>query len=794
MYRQSTQEPLWKRKLNRGDRSVVLFFQDTTDRTYGGSPPEPLDLKTCGLLAEKLKGDQRITSLTIHAKNVPVEGWVLVFDALKCNNCLKELRLEVPSLGDDSCKRLSKLFTSNKTLQLLSINECQVGDEGCRYLKDGLIANKSLTSLSVKFSEITDIGLCMIADLMRKNRTIQVLTLTGKLVTSTGWAKLFEALQISNSLQALTLEDKRIIGRSKAIHSWYAIVDALRLNKLPSLTRLVLNARELSDADCSALRAMLLDNRSLAELDLGYQSRVTRSGFNELVTAIKSNLQINVSVDIVEFGEGELRYLSKGNLRNWLEKVKEAKAIYAVDMFLAVNRKPELITLDYIKQMLGMISTIQEFRFPFTLACWLQREKLTNSTLSDAIYQQLENMVDNCTMSSDSKKSSLLVAMYTGAFRACAYNGFLSDSQVDFLMAELMSKKVFSDSRFLAVERAVNVLTERIATVETNVNTVKDNLEQLRSAMRSKKQRDLVFSIIKIGVSLFAAGAVVDLVAGIFDYSDIISIGSKFCKCSSDQFVEYAEKGLEMVKSHMDPVVGVALKKIGYDPDAVVDAWMVATISLVSPTSWSDGHEASSRLDDGPSLQTVSTRRSPVNIDQTLSDQEQQQHLIQLVQTRNVKQITISKMSTLPSTYLPSKALLMSLPLVKLTFLANSRVDADVLGRCDSREDIVVSVMKSTESVLSKKSASDLASVAASLGINCPGSAHQNELVEMILYQLNYMPANFLYCVKWESGSFSLSAHRLEQMTSFLNKHDFDMNEVDNVITFHGLNNNHMPF
>lgn len=68
----------------------------------------------------------------------------------------------------------------------------------------------------------------------------------------------------------------------------------------------------------------------------------------------------------------------------------------------------------------------------------------------------MERLVDECAMSSDSKKSSRVVAMYGSALRSCASNGFVTDHQVDFLMAELISNKVFSDARFLDLERAVD--------------------------------------------------------------------------------------------------------------------------------------------------------------------------------------------------------------------------------------------------------------------------------------------------------------------------------------------------
>lgn len=57
----------------------------------------------------------------------------------------------------------------------------------------------------------------------------------------------------------------------------------------------------------------------------------------------------------------------------------------------------------------------------------------------------------------------------------------------------------------------------------------------------------------------------VDLVSGIFDYSDVIEFGSMICQCTADEFIEYAKDGLDMMKDNIDPAVEVALKQMGYD-------------------------------------------------------------------------------------------------------------------------------------------------------------------------------------------------------------------------------------
>lgn len=77
-----------------------------------------------------------------------------ICDALEVNSVCRELIASGHPLSEESCKRLARMLSTNKTLQMLSVGESSLGDLAC-LLFEGLAQNPSLTSLDLEHKGLT---------------------------------------------------------------------------------------------------------------------------------------------------------------------------------------------------------------------------------------------------------------------------------------------------------------------------------------------------------------------------------------------------------------------------------------------------------------------------------------------------------------------------------------------------------------------------------------------------------------------------------------------------------------
>lgn len=89
-----------------------------------------IKLKGAVALAEALKVNETLTTLSLGWDNIERDGIQALVDALKVNQTLKNLSLRSIGLGIDAAKELAKALKINQTLVVLDVAHNNIGVEG----------------------------------------------------------------------------------------------------------------------------------------------------------------------------------------------------------------------------------------------------------------------------------------------------------------------------------------------------------------------------------------------------------------------------------------------------------------------------------------------------------------------------------------------------------------------------------------------------------------------------------------------------------------------------------------
>ncbi|XP_067878093.1 ribonuclease inhibitor-like isoform X2 [Heterodontus francisci] len=251
--------------------------------------------RSCELLASVLRVTPSLSCLDLSENEVGDRGVGALCLALREPSCgLTTLRLKSCELSPDCCQGLGEVLCVNRTLTALDLGGNELGDAGVELLCTGLQDQRTtLQKLLLYSNKLTDRACGPLSALLKASPALRKLHLGSNNIGDAGMNKLSEALGdsgcgiqklcvYSNSLTAGCGED---LGRALALTQSLTKLD-LVCNELgdsglrllcPALRRpdcqlrtLWLLGNSLTTACCQELASTLSVNRSLLDLNLGY--------------------------------------------------------------------------------------------------------------------------------------------------------------------------------------------------------------------------------------------------------------------------------------------------------------------------------------------------------------------------------------------------------------------------------------------------------------------------------------------------------------------------------------------
>ncbi|KAF9556568.1 hypothetical protein EC968_008173 [Mortierella alpina] len=247
-----------------------------------------------GLLAflELLQTNSTLTTLDLRTNKIGDSVAQALAESLKTDKTLTTLDLQHNSIGDHGAKELAEALRTNSTLTTLNLYSNSIGGDGAKELAEVVKTNSTLITLNLQYNSIGDDGANALAEALRTNSTLTSLNLHSDNIEGEGAKALAEALKTNSTLSTLDLQDNKI-GDDGA----KALAEALKTNS--TLTALNLQDNKIGDNGANALAEALKTNSSLTKLNL-LRNSVWYKGFAALTEASKQNSTLT-TLDILGF-------------------------------------------------------------------------------------------------------------------------------------------------------------------------------------------------------------------------------------------------------------------------------------------------------------------------------------------------------------------------------------------------------------------------------------------------------------------------------------------------------------
>jgi ankyrin repeat protein/polyhydroxyalkanoate synthesis regulator phasin len=257
------------------------------------------------------------------------------------------------------------------------------------------------------------------------------------------------------------------------------------------------------------------------------------------------------------------------------KQVKLVPTTNILTTFHSFLRAPENFTVEHLTEMFHAAADLYTFRLPYTVANLFRelhpREKKTIDAL---IYTELKQLAEQAMVSSE------CVALFKLILRSAQHRGIIERSQKYVLDNVAEKAAIFSDERFQAMKTNIQHLQQDVGHLQQNVQTLAGEFNHLKSALKRKAQRDIIFGIAKVALA-FVGSQAIDLLAGIADFSDLAEVGSVMF----DTPVEAVEEGLiSGQKMLLNQVIETVVEKAGLHPDHFIEVWSQTALTLKGST------------------------------------------------------------------------------------------------------------------------------------------------------------------------------------------------------------------
>ncbi|XP_059817075.1 ribonuclease inhibitor-like isoform X5 [Hypanus sabinus] len=236
------------------------------------------------LVSEALRNPGcKIQKLGLGSVSLTAAGVEDLASALSTNRSLTELDLGGNKLGDSGVKLVFEaLRNPGCKIQKLDLGSVGLTAAGVPVLSSALSTNCSLTELDLVYNELGDSGVKLVSEALRNpGCKIQKLCLRSVGLTAAGVVDFTYALSTNPSLTELDLRDNELGDSGVKL-----VFEAVR-NPGCKIQNLCLRSVGLTAAGVEDLTSALSTNRSLTELDLGY-NKLGDSGVKLVSEALKN--------------------------------------------------------------------------------------------------------------------------------------------------------------------------------------------------------------------------------------------------------------------------------------------------------------------------------------------------------------------------------------------------------------------------------------------------------------------------------------------------------------------------
>lgn len=162
--------------------------------------------KTWGKVSESCMSLGKLVNLCINGLNTTAEESKMFCQFLAVNKTLKNLVIEMSSIGDEGAKVLGQILTVNANLENFTLFLSKVGYEGAEALNGALMVNKTLLSLDLSCNDIGDKGAEAFSKTLKVNRTLTALKLFNTGITAEGIKELTDLCEFNKALKTLNFQ------------------------------------------------------------------------------------------------------------------------------------------------------------------------------------------------------------------------------------------------------------------------------------------------------------------------------------------------------------------------------------------------------------------------------------------------------------------------------------------------------------------------------------------------------------------------------------------------------------
>ena len=181
-------------------------------------------------IAEMLKVNKTLKFLDIHSNNLDAQDVKVLVDALIVNESLENLNLSRNNdMGVEGAKHIAYLLNHNKILRSLDISANDFNLEGITDICEAMKSNQAIQYLNLEITSDEDIGFA-IHDMLFENKSLKSLDIQGNEMTKNGFQIAMEPLLKHQNLSLLNLKyDEKFIMNDPNLQE--KINQALALNE-----------------------------------------------------------------------------------------------------------------------------------------------------------------------------------------------------------------------------------------------------------------------------------------------------------------------------------------------------------------------------------------------------------------------------------------------------------------------------------------------------------------------------------------------------------------------------------
>ena len=182
-------------------------------------------------ICDALKQNKTLKELGVADCGMTDTGVASLADALHTNNTLERLSIRYNQISEEGASHIARVLNSTGVLSSLWLsNNPEIGDKGLQSIFDALKQNKTLKELRIDNCGMTDIGVASLADALHTNNTLEELSIRSNEETENGMTCLAETLYRHSALKRLY-----IVTFPNGLDCHTVIDKARRRNGLPGI-------------------------------------------------------------------------------------------------------------------------------------------------------------------------------------------------------------------------------------------------------------------------------------------------------------------------------------------------------------------------------------------------------------------------------------------------------------------------------------------------------------------------------------------------------------------------------